>query len=93
MVIPAQLSPEKLEEVRATAVRAYRTLCCTGLARVDFFVEAGTGRVLLNEINTLPGFTSISMYPKLMLAAGETYPGLLDSLITLALERAGGVHD
>ena len=58
-----------------------------------FFVEHGTQRVLLNEINTLPGFTSISMYPKLMLAAGETYPGLLDSLITLALERAGGIHD
>lgn len=93
VAIPAQLAPEKLDEVRDLAVRAYRALCCKGLARVDFFVEHGTQRVLLNEINTLPGFTSISMYPKLMLAAGETYPGLLDSLITLALERAGGVHD
>ena len=87
VVIPAQLSPEKLEEVRATAVRAYRTLCCTGLARVDFFVEAGTGRVLLNEINTMPGFTDISMYPKLMLHAGMSYGGLLDRLIQLAFER------
>lgn len=93
VAIPAQLAPEKLDEVRDLAVRAYRALCCKGLARVDFFVEHDTQRVLLNEINTLPGFTSISMYPKLMLAAGETYPGLLDSLITLALERAGGVHD
>ena len=93
VAIPAQLAPEKLDEVRDLAVRAYRALCCKGLARVDFFVEHGTQRVLLNEVNTLPGFTSISMYPKLMLAAGETYPGLLDSLITLALERAGGVHD
>ena len=67
-------------------------LGCTGLARVDFFVRNGE-EVILNELNTMPGFTSISMYPKLMLAAGETYPGLLDSLITLALERAGGVHD
>ena len=89
----AQLAPESLDEVQDLAVRAYRALCCKGLARVDFFVEHGTQRVLLNEVNTLPGFTSISMYPKLMLAAGETYPGLLDSLITLALERAGGVHD
>ena len=93
VAIPAQLAPEKLDEVRDLAVHAYRALCCKGLARVDFFVEHGTQRVLLNEINTLPGFTSISMYPKLMLAAGETYPGLLDSLITLALERAGGIHD
>ena len=74
--------------MRALAVKAYRALCCKGLSRVDFFVERGTGRVLLNEVNTLPGFTSISMYPKLMIAAGDTYPGLLDSLIALALERA-----
>lgn len=85
--IPARLSPQKLEEVRAMAVRAYRALNCRGLARVDFFVEAGTGQVLVNEVNTLPGFTAISMYPKLMLAAGETYSGLLDSLIALAVEQ------
>ena len=84
--IPANLSAEKLDEVKEIAQRAYRALCCRGLARVDFFVEAGTGKVLLNEINTLPGFTSISMYPKLCIAAGDTYPGLLDRLIDLALE-------
>lgn len=87
VVIPAHLSPEKLEEVRAVALRAYRTLCCTGLARVDFFVEKDTGKVLLNEINTLPGFTSISMYPKLMIEAGMTYGELLCRLMDLALER------
>ena len=84
--IPAHLSAEKLDEVKAIAERAYRALCCRGLARVDFFVEAGTGKVLLNEINTLPGFTDISMYPKLRIAAGDTYAGLLDRLIALALE-------
>jgi len=87
VVIPARLSEEKLDEVRAVAVRAYKTLCCTGLARADFFVEAGTGRVLLNEINTMPGFTSISMYPKLMIHEGMSYGQLLDKLISLAFDR------
>lgn len=85
--IPALLSPEKLAEVQSTAVRAYRALCCKGLSRVDFFVERGTGKVLLNEINTLPGFTDISMYPKLMMDAGDTYASLLNSLIALAIQR------
>lgn len=89
VVIPARLSEEKLAEVRAVALAAYRALCCRGLARVDFFVEQGTGRVLLNEINTMPGFTDISMYPKLMLAAGMSYGGLLDRLLQLALEKGG----
>lgn len=92
VAIPANLPQEKLEQVRSLAVKAYRALCCRGLSRVDFFVERGTGRILLNEINTLPGFTDISMYPKLMIAAGETYPGLIDSLISLALERAGAAN-
>lgn len=92
VAIPARLSPQKLEEVRAMAVRAYRALGCRGLSRVDFFVEAGTERVLVNEVNTMPGFTAISMYPKLMLAAGETYPQLVDSLIGLALEGRGERH-
>lgn len=87
--IPAHLSQEKLREVQASAVRAYRALCCRGLARVDFFVEKLTGRVLLNEINTMPGFTDISMYPKLMIDAGDTYSGLLNRLIDLALEGCG----
>lgn len=92
VAIPARLTPEKREEVRALAVRAYRALGCRGLTRVDFFVEEGTGRALVNEANTMPGFTDISMYPKLMLAAGESYAGLLDSLIDLALERAARAH-
>lgn len=84
-VIPAHLSAEKLEEVRTMAVKAYSALCCKGLSRVDFFVEKGTGKVLLNEINTLPGFTSISMYPKLMMHEGRSYSGLIADLIQLAL--------
>ena len=72
---------------RALALRAYRAIDCTGLARVDFFLERGTGRLLLNEINTMPGFTSISMYPKLWEASGLAYPALLDRLIALAFER------
>ena len=84
--IPAHLGPDKLQEVARIAEKAYRALCCRGLARVDFFVEKGTGRVLLNEINTMPGFTDISMYPKLMMDAGDTYASLLDSLIRLAVE-------
>ena len=86
--IPAQLSDEKLHEVQAAAIKAYRALCCKGLARADFFVERGSGKVLINEINTLPGFTDISMYPKLMIDAGDTYASLLDSLIALAFSRA-----
>ena len=92
VAIPAQLAPEKLDEVRDLAVRAYRALCCKGLARVDFFVEHGTQRVLLNEVNTLPGFTSISMYPKLMEHEGTPIPALIDHLIALALERTEKQH-
>lgn len=92
VAIPALLPEEKLREVQAAAVRAYKTLCCTGLARADFFVERGTGKVLLNEINTLPGFTDISMYPKLMMDTGLTYAALLDRLIALALERKEAAH-
>ena len=89
VVIPAQLPEETLNAVRATAEKAYRALCCRGLSRVDFFVERGTGRVLLNEVNTMPGFTDISMYPKLKIAAGQSYGQLLEELVGLALQRAG----
>ena len=92
VAIPAHLSFEKLKEVQAAAVRAYQTLCCAGLARADFFVERKTGRVLLNEINTLPGFTDISMYPKLMMDAGLSYGELLDKLIRLAFARKEAQH-
>jgi D-alanine-D-alanine ligase len=87
-VIPAQLPADVLERTAAIAVQAYQALCCRGLARVDFFIERGSGRILLNEINTMPGFTPISMYPKLMMSEGASYTQVLDRLIALALERA-----
>lgn len=84
--IPANISPLASDLVKATAVKAYNALECTGLSRVDFFVQEDSA-VVLNEINTLPGFTSISMYPKLWDAEGLPYPDLIDRLIHLALER------
>ena len=83
LYIPARLSEEISEEIRRTAVRAYRLLGCAGLSRVDFFVTP-EGRIILNEINTLPGFTAISMYPKLWEATGLAYGDLLDQLVELA---------
>ena len=91
-VIPAHLSEEKLDEVKAEARKAYLALNCAGLSRCDFFVERGTGRVLCNELNTLPGFTPISMYPKLMEHEGLPVPQLIDRLIALALERKEKQH-
>ncbi len=88
LFIPARIPEETAEEIRKTAVRAYNLLGCDGLARVDFFVTAKEGKVILNEINTLPGFTSISMYPKLWTAAGVSYPALLDALIGCAATRS-----
>lgn len=83
--IPAKITPEQTEQLRETAKRAYHALGCSGFSRVDFFV-ADDG-IILNEINTIPGFTPISMYPKLMDNMGISYPELLDRLITLAAER------
>ena len=91
-VIPAHLPEAKLDEVKTYAAMAYTALNCEGLARCDFFVEHGTGRVLINEINTFPGFTSISMYPKLMEHEGLPVPALIDRLIALALERKEKQH-
>lgn len=82
--IPAEIEPEKEEEIRALALLAYKSLGCKGLSRVDFFIHRKTGEVYLNEINTLPGFTSISMYPKLWEASSLPYSRLLDELISLA---------
>ncbi|HYR96671.1 MAG TPA: D-alanine--D-alanine ligase family protein [Candidatus Binatus sp.] len=87
VTIPARVPAETSEAMRALAVRAFAAIDCSGLARVDFFLEKRSGRILVNEINTMPGFTSISMYPKLWEASGLAYPALLDRLITLALER------
>ena len=91
-VIPAHLPEAKLDEVKTYAAMAYTALNCEGLASCDFFVEKGTGRVLINEINTFPGFTSISMYPKLMEHEGLPVPQLIDRLIALALERKEKQH-
>lgn len=85
--IPANIPRETAEEIRGYAVRAFKSLDCAGLSRVDFFVHKKTGKVYINEINTLPGFTSISMYPKMWEASGITYPKLLEKLIDLAVER------
>lgn len=85
--IPADLPADMIETIRATAIKAYRALDCAGMARVDFFLERKTGRLVINEINTIPGFTSISMYPKLWEATGISYPELVDRLVELAIER------
>lgn len=87
--IPARLGEDKMNEVRETAKRAYKALGCSGLARVDFFVREGDGKVMLNEPNTIPGFTSISMYPKLFAASGVPYSELIDRLFTCAMEKWG----
>lgn len=84
--IPAKLPAQVTKNLRAMAIRAYQALCCEGMARVDFFVQSD-GRVLVNEINTIPGFTKISMYPKMWEASGISYRALIDQLIELALER------
>ncbi len=87
LIIPAQLSEDQTTTVRELAVKAYLAADCAGLARVDFLLDKTTGALFLNEINTIPGFTSISMYPKLWEATGISYAGLIDQLINLALQR------
>lgn len=87
LCIPADLPCEVADLVRDLAVRAFKAIDCAGMARVDFFLERETGKVIINELNTIPGFTAISMYPKLWAASGIPYPELLDRLVQLALER------
>jgi D-alanine-D-alanine ligase len=87
LLIPAKLNRAQVKRFQEYAVRAFRSLECLGMARVDFFLEHRTGRILLNEINTIPGFTSISMYPKLWEASGLSYRDLLARLIDLALAQ------
>ncbi|HHW44503.1 MAG TPA: D-alanine--D-alanine ligase, partial [Desulfotomaculum sp.] len=87
LVIPARLPAETMLELQRLAIKVFKALDCAGMARVDFFLRKDNGAVLVNEINTIPGFTSTSMYPKLWEATGITYPELLDRLIELALER------
>ena len=85
--VPADLSPELTRSVQDLAVRAFKAIDGSGLARVDFFLERDTNRILVNEINTIPGFTAVSMYPMMWEKTGLTYPALIDRLIQLALER------
>ena len=86
-VLPADLTEEQMREMRRLAVACYQAVECEGMARVDFLRETATGNLYINEINTVPGFTSISMFPKMWEAAGIPYPKLIDRLIELALER------
>ena len=86
-VIPAKISKKQMKQVQEMAVRAFKAVDCSGLARVDFLMEPKSGKIYINEINTMPGFTSISMYPKMWAASGLEYPELIDRLIQLGLER------
>jgi D-alanine-D-alanine ligase len=87
LIIPASLPEEVAARICDYAVRAYQAIDCAGMARVDFFVEKETNRIYLNELNSIPGFTKISMYPKLWGASGLPYHQLVDRLIELALQR------
>ncbi len=87
LLIPARLDHTQVRQIQEMAIRAFKSCECSGLARVDFLMDPVTGHFYLNEVNTMPGFTAISMYPKLWGASGIEYPVLIDRLIQLALER------
>jgi D-alanine-D-alanine ligase len=87
LLIPAKLQPAQMKKIQKYAVDAFRALELSGMARVDFFVEKKGGKIYLNEVNTIPGFTSISMYPKMWEASGIPFRELIDKLIELALEQ------
>ena len=87
LLIPARLDHTQARQIQEMAIRAFQSVECSGLARVDFLMDPVTGHFYLNEVNTMPGFTAISMYPKLWAASGIEYPALIDRLIQLALER------
>jgi D-alanine-D-alanine ligase len=86
-IIPADLPPATAEEIRRLSIAAFQAIDCAGMARVDFLVNRENGQIFLNEVNTIPGFTTISMYSKMWAASGLEYPALLDRLVALALER------
>lgn len=88
LVVPAKLSPAQVKRFQELAVAAFRAIAGEGMARVDFLLERRTGKIFISEINTIPGFTAISMYPRLWKASGVPYPELLDRLIQLALDRS-----
>ncbi|MBI2819858.1 MAG: D-alanine--D-alanine ligase [Acidobacteria bacterium] len=87
LLVPAPLKPAQVKRVQKLAVAAFRAVECSGMGRVDFFLEKKTGKILLNEINTIPGFTAISMYPRLWEASGLPYAQLIDRLVELAIKR------
>lgn len=87
LIAPAKLKPGLVKKIQKLAISAYKVLCCEGMARVDMFIHKKTGRILLNELNTIPGFTSISMYPKLWSLTNISYPKLIEKLILLAIKR------
>ena len=87
LIIPAPLTEQQAQEVRTLSVAAFKAIDGAGMARVDFLLAGDSGMLYLNEVNTIPGFTTISMYSKLWAATGVSYPQLLDRLIALALER------
>ncbi len=86
LFIPARIPGHMQEEVRCAALKAYKALGCRGMSRIDFFVDEKTGSIILNEVNTIPGFTDISMYPRLMHASGIPFPELAERLLQLALQ-------
>jgi D-alanine-D-alanine ligase len=87
LIIPAKLTKAETKKVQELAVKAFKAVDCSGLARIDFLMDPKTRKIFLNEINTMPGFTAISMYPKLWAASGVEYPDLIDRLIQLGIER------
>src|SRR2546426_6975118 len=87
LLIPAPIAPDAAENVRSMAIQAFLAVDAAGMARVDFFIERRSSRIIVNELNTIPGFTRISMYPKLWEASGLSYPRLIERLVDLAIER------
>lgn len=87
LIVPADLTGEQVRTVQEFAVRAFQAIDCSGMARVDFFLDKRDGKIFVNEINTIPGFTAVSMYPKMWQASGLSYSQLIDRLLQLALER------
>jgi D-alanine-D-alanine ligase len=87
LVIPAKITKAEMKKVQSLAVAAFKAVDCSGLARVDFLMEPKSRKIYVNEINTMPGFTAISMYPKLWAATGISYPELIDRLIQLGIAR------
>ena len=91
LVVPADVEPQVASEVRRLAIRTFEAIGCEGLARVDVFLTH-EGRIMINEINTMPGFTAHSMFPRMWAASGLSYPDLIDRLISLALRRPLGLR-